>query len=137
MLKIFKSCLIALGSIILLYSNVYSMSPREYIGINEDRTIERCESEQEKYNFMKSFAPNMGSAWFPNIYECVLPQFYALRKNVEYQMGTPRGTDDWDMYMRLYEKYSLEKFQTYDFVSIHLEMEAYLEEKGSTPTEEE
>ena len=135
MLKIFKSCLIVLGSIILLHSSVYSMTPGEYIGISEDRTIERCESEQEKYNFMKSFAPNMDSAWFPNIYECVLPQFYAIRKNVQYQMRTPRGTDDWNMYMKLYEKYSLEEFQTYDFVAIHLEMEAYLEGKNNTDGE--
>jgi len=116
---------VTLISILLFSSMCFAITAGEFIEIHQDRIIEQCEAEDEKFAPMRN-SPIGAFMRFPNIYECILPQFYAIRKNVDHQLNT-EDPDDWKKFTEIMEANYNEVYDTWDFVAVNLEFEAYLE----------
>jgi hypothetical protein len=112
---------------IVLFSSVCLASPADdYITDNDTKIIELCEFKDEKIAPLRDTLPVSLMA-FPSRYTCPLIQFYALRKNVEFQLELDRSSNDWGVFIEIMDKYYYEVFDTYDFMEINLEFEDYLE----------
>ena len=122
MLKALKSCLIILSSIILLSTNSYAITKKEFLHTQEDNIIKLCEDFNDKRQATLKNNP------FAGRYECGLTAFYALHKVMEIITTTERGSDDREFLEELMVKYYIDEYETYNFIYIHLDFERYLEE---------
>jgi len=114
MLKALLSCLIILGSIILLSTSAHAVSRGEYISYHEDRMITLCED---------MFGDRDGT------YGCLITEYYAIRKVSKILITIRQSGDDWDFLVDLFTEHKWPEYGTYDFMAIHLDFEEYLEKK--------
>jgi hypothetical protein len=101
--------LIVIFSIVLLYSSGYAMSWQQYQKAHEDRIETMCEGD----------------------YECALTQLYGLHKVIDIvmyaqQMGG-KTSEEGKFLDELMDRHYIKDFDTFDFVSIHIDFEEYLE----------
>ncbi len=116
MLKALLSCLIILGSIVLLSNSVYAETQQEYIDRHQDNLIILCE---DGYGEMADYL----------VYQCIMTEFYGLHNVVNIILTMKRAGEDWDFLIGLFTEYKWPAYDTYDFMAIHLYFEEYLEEK--------
>jgi len=104
-------------SVLLISTSAYAISPEEFIEIQENNIIALCEDGYE------GFGNNL-------LYECIVTEFYGLKKVVMLLLTLDRQSEDWVVLTGLFDEYAWKDFNTYDFMAIHLEFENYLEEKN-------
>lgn len=129
MLKALQSCLIILSSIILLSTSSYAITSTEFMYAHEDKIVKICEEVEVKLALQRD---TVFAQYFelPGRYECGIIGFYALHKVIKILMTTEKSSDDWKFLEKLMTKYFIPKYETFDFVLIHLDFERYLEEKS-------
>jgi len=122
MLKVLLSCLLILSSIL----SAHAMTRQEFIDKHEAAIIELCENFEIKRmaNRDNPFAAFM---MIPARYECGITSFYALHKVMELMETLDRTSEDWLVFVDLINANIIEEYDTYNFITIHLEFEAYLE----------
>jgi hypothetical protein len=117
MLKVLKSCLVLLSSIILLSTSVHAASREEYISYHEDRMIDLC---------CDIYGDRDG------VYGCLITEYFAIRKVSEILTTMRPPGEDWDILSGLFIENYWPEYDTYDFMVIHLEFEEYLEGKENS-----
>ena len=127
MLRALQSCLIILSSIILLSTSSYALTSMEFLLAQEDIIVELCEDFEARREVTNENSPFMHFSR----YECGLTLFYALRKVTRLILTIEKDTDDYRFLSELLVAYYIEKYDTYNFIAIHLDFEEYLEEKSS------
>lgn len=130
MLRALQNCLIILSSIILLSTSSYAVTSREFMYNHEDKIVKSCEDFNTEKLASRKDNPFVNFFRVPSRYECGLVSFYALHKVIQILMTTERDSDDWKFLEKLMTKYYNPKYETFNFVLIHLDFERYLEEKS-------
>jgi len=130
MLRALQSCLIILSSIILLSTSSYAITSTEFMYDHEDKIVKSCEDFNTERLAIGKDNPFVNFFGVPARYECGLVSFYALHKVIQILMTTEKDSDDWEFLEKLMTKYYIPKYETFNFVLIHLDFERYLEEKS-------
>ena len=124
MRKLLKTAIV---SIVLLSTSAYAMTREEFMNMHEAKIIERCESENAKYDGFRENPMMAAMLQLPWRYECGLVQFYALRKNVQHQIDIGNDADAWEVFKSAMDENYIEEFDTYDFEAANLAYEEWLE----------
>jgi hypothetical protein len=100
---------VTLISIVLLYSSVYAITHQQYKENHEARIEDMCEDD----------------------YECALTQLYGLNKVIDIimyaqQMGG-KTSEEGKFLDELLDRHYIADYDTFDFMSVHIDFEEYLE----------
>lgn len=102
-------------SIVLLCSNVYATTPDQFKELHQDRIVKACIESWEEDTADR--------------YGCMLNEFHALHRVMDYLFAVDRKSDDWKVLIGLFKVYKWPEHETFDFLSIHIEFEEYLKNK--------
>ena len=114
--------------VVLLTSSAYAMTRGEFIDMHEARIIEHCEDENVVWDRFRNNEMAAHMLQIPWRYECGLVQFFALRKNVQHQIDI-NDEDTWEVFSSIMEENYIEEFDTYDFMSVNIAYEKWLEDQ--------
>lgn len=130
MLKALKSWLVLLSSIVLLSTSAYAITSRAFLYEHENKIVEICKGFEDRVQDQRN---SPFSSWLalPSRYECPITSFYGLHKVIEIITTIDKNSPDYKVLNDLLIKHYMENHDTYDFITIHLEFEKYLEEKSS------
>ena len=124
----FNKALYIIISMVLLSSSAYAMSADDFLRIHETRLQELCEDNQINASELDNPFRNLFD--LPGRFECGLTQYYALHKVIDLLVTIDRESEDWKVFYKIMNENFIEEYETFDFMNIHLEYLAYLEEKN-------
>jgi len=109
------------------------MSSDDFLHLHEDRIQKMCEDRtQEVFGDGLSGMNNPFRSFFKlsGKFECGLTQFHALHKVIDLLLTIDRSSEDWKVFAKIMDENIIDDYETFDFMNIHLEYLAYLEEKS-------
>lgn len=115
MSQVLKKLLIVCSIVLLLCSNIYAMTLDQFKEAHQTGIVKACIESWEE-----------GTA---SRYGCMLNEFHALHKVMDYLITVDGKSDDWKVLMGLFKVHIWPEYKTFDFLSIHIEFEEYLKSK--------